>query len=151
MCVNHATKNWNSLRPNADSRPTITPITSAAIPALVAASAALCPYIKMLKNVIPPDIKLPTRNLPIGPRVDSLSFLAAFIFAERQRSATRVLGAGRASARTVTSIRVGCSAWLALFDRANEAFIFAMVANPEPNKVFAVFDRQCADRKVHSC
>ena len=36
-------------------------------------------------------------------------------FAERQRSATRVLGAGRASARTVTSIRVGCSAWLGIF------------------------------------
>ena len=34
-------------------------------------------------------------------------------FAERYRSATRVLGAGRASARHVTSTRVGCSAWLA--------------------------------------
>jgi len=37
-------------------------------------------------------------------------------FAERQRSATRVLGAGRAQARNVTSIRVGCSAWLAASD-----------------------------------
>ena len=32
-------------------------------------------------------------------------------FAERQRSATRVLGAGHAKAWNVTSIRVGCSAW----------------------------------------
>ena len=39
---------------------------------------------------------------------------------------------------------------LAFFDRANETFIFAMIANPEPDKVFAVFDRQCADREIHS-
>ena len=37
------------------------------------------------------------------------------ILAQRYRSATRVLGAGRASARNVTSIRVGCSVWLAPF------------------------------------
>src|SRR5699024_5577182 len=42
-------------------------------------------------------------------------YVAFHFFAQRQRSATRVLGAGRASARHVTSIRVGCSAWLGLF------------------------------------
>jgi hypothetical protein len=40
---------------------------------------------------------------------------AGCFFAERQRSATPVLGATHASARGVTSIGVGCSAWFGLF------------------------------------
>src|SRR5690606_32502511 len=53
-------------------------------------------------------VRIPNR-ISIGDRISNS--LLSFWSAERQRSATRVLGAGRAQARNVTSIRVGCSAW----------------------------------------
>jgi len=100
--------------------------------------------------------RIPNR-LSIGDRIENSLF--SFWSAERQRSATRVLGAGRASARNVTSIRVGCSAWLGIFlwlleipncarPKVNAALIHQLENKPMSGRYVAARHRRIAELRV---
>ncbi len=54
-------------------------------------------------------------------------------------------------ARGVTDPGVGCTDWLAPFGHSNEALVFAMITDPEPNKVIAILNCQGTNCLIHSC